>query len=635
MHKLLSASFLAVLALTGTRVFAQANVNENKETYLYVDAAVGSDGNSGSWQSPFKTIQYAVNVANSLNQAGTGVRVIVNPGTYREYVNISNVSSTAAPFTLQAATPGTAIIAASDVVTNWKQQNATTYMTYWPYSAGPCAIPSGWPTTLAPIGQRSEMVMVNGVPLTQVMAFNDMLPGTFYYSDVYKLLHIAPPAGTDMSKALVEVSARPKTLTLQGRSNVVLRGLSFEHASNCFNTTSASVSSSYNVLIDSITADWNNWGGFGVFGSSYVSVQNSSASYNGGVGFMGTRGQNVEFYANESDFNNWRGAQGAFYDWAAGGAKFFQMRSTTIENQLSYNNQAQGLWFDTDNQNIKIDKSVLSGNVLAGLQIERNEGPITLQNSYLCNSGTGLNLLTSWQTKVINNTFYNNGGTNTHQAQVFIGGRSGGIFITDFLSGIFYDLFTTGTVLTGNQIEDAQPGQLLIGTYLNSADWWLFTSSLNADNNQWFDPQTSNAFGITGNQHVSLPTWQANYGADRNSHWGKPKWSAATTCAAPASTYSDFQTILNSNVIYMTAGQGTATVNVRSFGAGPVSMWLEGLPKDVAASFSQNNVVNGMVTVTFNAASSSTATQTVPVILWAVNGSRVHTVTFYVSVTPL
>jgi hypothetical protein len=126
MHKLLSASVVAVLALTGARVFAQANVNENKETYLYVDAAVGSDGNSGSQQSPFKTIQNAVNVANSLNQTGTGVRVIVNPGTYREYVNIANVSSTAAPFTLQAATPGTAVIAASDVVTNWKQQNATT-----------------------------------------------------------------------------------------------------------------------------------------------------------------------------------------------------------------------------------------------------------------------------------------------------------------------------------------------------------------------------------------------------------------------------------------------------------------------------------------------------------------------------
>ena len=634
MHKLLSASIGAVLALSGTQVFAQANVKENQETYLYVDANTGSDGNSGSQQSPFKTIQMAVYAANDLNQGGTGVRVIVNPGFYRESVNIQFNQSTAAPLTVQAAAPGTAVITGADVVYGWKQQNATTYMTYWPHDVGSCAIPSGWPTSFAPIAQRAEVVTVDGVPLTQVMAFNDLQPGTFYYSDRYNLLHIAPPTGTDMSTAVVEAAVRPTTLTVQGRQNVVLRGLTFQQAANCFNATSASVTSSYNVLVDSITANWNNWGGFGVYASSSVTVQNSTASYNGGVGFLGTRDQNVAFNGNESDFNNWRGAQGAFYDWAAGGTKFFEMRNTSVQNHLSYNNQAQGLWFDTDNQNIDIDSATLSGNVLAALQVERNEGPLNLQNSYLCNSGTGLNLLTSWQTTVKNNTFYNNGGTNTHQAQVFLGGRAGGIFIGDFLTGAFYDLFTTGTVLTGNRMEDAQAGQNVIGTYLDSADWWLFTSSLQSDHNHWYDPQTGYAFNISGGQHTNLPGWQSNYGADLNSSWDKANPSAVSKCAAPSPTYTDFQAILNTNVIYMTAGQGTATVNVRSFGFGPVTLWLEGLPSDVSANFSQNNLVNGMVTVSFQATSSSATTQTVPVILWAVSGSRVHTVTFYVSITP-
>ena len=110
----------------------------------------------------------------------------------------------------------------------------------------------------------------------------------------------------------------------------------------------------------------------------------------------------------------------------------------------------------------------MSGNVLAGLQIERNKGPITLQNSYLCNNGVGLNLLTSQKTTVQNNTFYNNGGTNTHQAQIFLGGNSGGISIVDWLTGQFDNLFTTGTVLTGNVIEDNGAGQSVVGTYLNA-----------------------------------------------------------------------------------------------------------------------------------------------------------------------
>ena len=187
-----------------------------------------------------------------------------------------------------------------------------------------------------------------------------------------------------MATAVIEVAKRDKTLTVSGRTNVVLRGLVFRHTANCMNTTGAAVNSSNNVLIDGIQALWNNWAGFGVFGSTNITVQNSVANYNGGLGFSATKDQTTLFNFNESDYNNWRGAQGAYYDWAMGGTKFFQMRTTTVLNHFSYNNQAEGLWFDTDNKDILIDNATLSGNVQAGLQIERNEGPITLQNSHLC-----------------------------------------------------------------------------------------------------------------------------------------------------------------------------------------------------------------------------------------------------------
>jgi hypothetical protein len=629
MRMRLLASFGVFLVLSGTRVFAQANVNQNPATWFYVDAVKGNDGNSGNSSAPFRTIQAAVDNAD---HTGGGVTIIVNPGVYRENVTIQNNGSGNAPLTLQAAVTGTAVIAGSEIITGWMQQNATTYMAYWPYDLGSCPIPSGWYMSFAPITLRREVVMVNGVPLTQVMHFNDMLPGTFYIGDQYHLLHIAPPAGTDMATAVVEAAVRPTTLTVSGRNNVVLRGLAFEHAANCFNTTSAKVNSSNNVLVDSITSEWNNWGGFGVFGSNNVTVQNSLASYNGGVGFMGTRDQNLLFTSNESDFNNWRGAQGAFYDWAAGGTKFFQMRNTSVQNHFSYNNEAQGLWFDTDDQNITINQATLSGNVLAGLQIERNKGPITLQNSYLCNNGVGLNLLTSQKTTVQNNTFYNNGGTNSHQAQIFLGGNSGGIFIQDWLTGKFDNLVTTGTVLTGNVIEDNGAGQSVVGTYLNSSDWAQFTSSLTSDYNQWYDSRNANSFNIAGGRYVALPTWQSNYGTDQNSYWGPPAASPAKACSAPWPAYPDFQVVLNNNTIYMTGGAGTATVNVRSFGYGPVTLWLRGLPWGVNAAFSQNNLASGMVTIRLST-SSSVGPQTVPVTLWSVSGSRVHTITFNLSVT--
>src|SRR5215469_2831320 len=112
---LCSICLLATLAFTGSRVRAQASVVENQGNYVYVDAKAGLDSNSGVQAAPFKTISAAINKANSLNQQGIGVRVIVNGGVYREAVTIGNYRSTSATLTVQAAVAGAAIISGSDV----------------------------------------------------------------------------------------------------------------------------------------------------------------------------------------------------------------------------------------------------------------------------------------------------------------------------------------------------------------------------------------------------------------------------------------------------------------------------------------------------------------------------------------
>src|SRR3974390_2549897 len=109
--------FLAVLVITGSRAHSQASITENQTTYLYVDAQKGSDSNSGSTSAPLKTIQAAINKANANNQKKIGTKIVVNPGVYREAVSINPVSNqSTATLTLQAATTGTAIISASNVV---------------------------------------------------------------------------------------------------------------------------------------------------------------------------------------------------------------------------------------------------------------------------------------------------------------------------------------------------------------------------------------------------------------------------------------------------------------------------------------------------------------------------------------
>jgi hypothetical protein len=632
MKHFFALSLLATLAVSGNHAIAQANVTENQSTVVYVDAQLGSDGNSGAQSSPFKTIQAGVNKANAINQAGVGVKVMVNPGVYREFVNIGNYKVTNATFTLQAAVTGTAIIAGSDVLTGWSQAGAI-YSRSW-INQSLCSVPPGWPTNFAPIALHTEMFFVNGTPLTQVTSYGDLRPGTFYTNNSYAVVHIYPPTGTNMQTAVIEAATRPQTLIAVSRTNLVLRGLVFEHAANCINTSGVAINSSTNVLLDSLQAYWNNWGGIGVFSSNFVTVQNSVSSYNGGVGFQGTKDQNILFNFNESDYNNWRGAQAAFYDWGMGGTKLFQTHTGAIQNHFSYNNQAQGLWFDTDNKNITISNSTLSGNLLAALQIERNEGPLKLQGSSLCGSGSGINVLTSSNLTIQNNTFYNNGGTNKYQAEIYIAGQAGGKIINDWQTGQVYDLFTTGMVLSGNTFENAAAGQLVFGTYLSGNDWTNFATTLNSSNNIWYDPLATNSFKIVNGHVVALAGWQGAVQTDFSSAWQVPTTSPTAPCAAPAPSYADFAVSVDSGNYAMASGKAVATVRVNSFGYGQVALQTAGLPSGVTATLSQQSITSGAATLTLTSSSTAVA-QKVPITLWATSGSRVHSVTFYVQVVPV
>ena len=224
-------------------------------------------------------------------------------------------------------------------------------------------------------------------------------------------LLIKPPVNTNMSTAVVEVATRSQILNVSGRSNLVVRGLTLEHARSCVNDSAASISSSKGVLVDSVHANWNNWGGLEITSSSNITVQYSEASHNGGVGLHGYQDVNSLWTNNKTDYNNWRGAEGGLYDWGMGGFKSLLMHTATVQYHHSYGNQAQGLWFDTDNKNITINNVYLSNNRLANLQLEANEGPIVVKNSYLCNGLAGAELLNSANTTFQSNTFYNNGAS--------------------------------------------------------------------------------------------------------------------------------------------------------------------------------------------------------------------------------
>jgi hypothetical protein len=632
-RRALFALLTAILVFSGAHLSAQAHITENQTTYLYVDANTGNDGSSGAQTSPLKTIQAAVNKADTNNQKNIGTKIIVNAGVYREDVTIGSYRSTSAPITIQGATTGTAILDGADVLTGWSQQTSTIYSHTWTPNLGTCAIPSGWPSTVAPIVRRTEMIFVNGIPLTEVMSYGQLRAGTFWVNETTNMIYLSPSSSTTMSTAKVEASVRNQTLNVSNRTNLVFRGLVFRHAASCINTAGVTVNGSSNILFDSDQAIWNNWGGIGIYSTNNVTVQNSVASHNGGIGLLSSHDQYVLFSFNETDYNNWRGAMGAIYDWGMGGTKFMYGRSTTVQNHFSYRNQAQGLWFDTDNKTITINNATLSQNVLAALQIEANEGPILLENSHLCSSGLGVNVINTEKFTIKSNTFYNNSGTSVRQAEIYIAGKPGGRQFSDWLTGQAYDLFTSGMVVTGNTFENASSGQNVFGTYLSGNDWTQFATTLSAGTNKWHDPYATTNFKITGNKMVTLGGWQSATGTDYTSSWALPSTSPVSACSVATPTFTDFAVNLDSETYTMAAGSATATVYVNSFGYGTVTLFVNGLPSGVSASLSKTSLVSGALTLKLSA-SSSAANQTVPITLWATSGSRVHSITFYVHVVP-
>jgi hypothetical protein len=634
--KLFLILLLAALAMTGVRALCQASVSENEAATLYVSKSGSTNASAaGTSSAPLGSIQAAVNRANVNSQKGIGTKIIVAPGVYREALTI-NAASSSAPLTIQASSIGTAVIAGSDVLTGWSSVSGhpNTYYHSWTYNFGNCPTPNGWPGTFPTIARRSEMIFVNNVMYTQVLSESQLKAGTFYVDEAANHILVTLPSGMSANGATIEAAVRSETLEVNHRNNFVLRGVVLRHARTCINQGGADINSSTNVLVDHVQAIWNGWGGLQFNHDTKLTVQNSIASHNGGVGFTANNGVNTLFSYNETDFNNWRGAQGALYDWGMGGTKMMYMRSTTVQHHYSYGNQAQGLWFDTDNKNITVNSVTVSGSAESALQLEANEGPILVEYSHFCGSLAGVNFLNSDHVTLKSNTFYNNGSFGVYTpAGIFLAGRKGGHVIYDWQTHQYYNLYTANTVMTGNTDVDAASGQHVFSTYLSGYDWSHFADTLSASSNRWYDPYTTYAFKVVNGKTVNLSGWRSAVGTDYSASWGAPSSSPAGACAIPSQSFTDFQISLNQESYSMSSRKATIMAKVASFGYGTIYLSTSGLPSGVSASMNHSSITNGIVTITLTA-SSSASNRTVPITFWATSGSRVHSVTTNVHIVP-
>src|ERR1035437_1076707 len=173
--KLFSTLLLAAVAMAGTRAYSQADVTESQATPIFVDGEKGSDlavtsafssaTNVGTSAAPLQSIQASINLANTRIQNNVATKIVVNPGVYRESLDLESLSSqTSAALTIEAATAGAAVVSGSDVVSGWQKESGhpSIWERSWQYNFGTCATPRGWPGGIPTIVRRTEMIFVNG-----------------------------------------------------------------------------------------------------------------------------------------------------------------------------------------------------------------------------------------------------------------------------------------------------------------------------------------------------------------------------------------------------------------------------------------------------------------------------------------
>ena len=560
---------LGIFFLTQFSV-GQATVNESLETaFIYVDAAKGNDSNSGTSSKPLKTIGAAASMAVSNNQAGIGSRVTINPGTYRESISLTyNKKDTSLPITFEAATNGTVIVSGGTLYTGWAKDpsNSNIYTNGWTHQWGTCPQQTSCPYQ-QDIVMRQELVAVNGTVLTQVLSYSAMKQGTFYVDEQGALLYVWPTNGTNMSTATVEVAEQPSLWLIQHKTNIVIRGITFQYANSCHAGAAVTVQgSSSNILFDNDTFQWNNAQGLALENpTTYFTVQNSTAYHNGDSGFQESQTNYGLWQTDTTSYNNWRGAQGAFYACNTSGLHVWEAHNDTVNNVTTSFNQTYGIHWDTDNQNITTSGINATSNLMSGVFVEKSEGPVTFDKSYFCHQNStgavgGLVMRNSTGISLTNSVLLDN-----NNAQIAMIGIKGGIQVTNWETGKTTNLITQNFTNKSNTIQGSNSNQLVFkDSYLDGTDWTDFQSTLTSSSNTWWNAYNSST-------PYQLPTpkagtkddfsgWQSATSKDSNSSFKTPSGSPGASCnLTPVGT--DFWITIDNALLTVKQGK-SATYNL-------------------------------------------------------------------------
>jgi hypothetical protein len=503
-------------------------------TTAYVSTS-GSDTNAGTQTSPVRTIQRGVAIANQVNATGQASRVLIAAGVYREAVDL-NGQQTDAALVIEGAGASTILTGADNWSTSWTPQSDGSYVRAWPYAWGMKPIPSGWESYWNWDGngykrdalRRSEMVYVNGRGLLGVLSRSGLVAGTFHVDESARLIYLRLPSGVSMP-ATIEVGVRLTPLRINGRRNVTLRNFAVMRNRGAVQDNGVNVTNSRNITLEGITVSWMAYSGYSGSNNTTIRIRRSAFNDNGVSSVGQYRDVDVAIEDSEIARNNWRGWPAEHKGWSTG-HKWSGIRDGAVRRTRFTNNWGHGFWADSDNKRVSLEYSLVSGNSLNGVNVEKNQGPITILNNRICNNTqAGLSDAQSDNVTVRNNQIWGS----TRWNWIFTGNYSGQT-IRDWQSGASITTRSLYWTVVGNTIAGSgSEGWLFWHT---GADAWrqIRSTMVQVDNNRWSHSARTTAFRMPQGS-VTYPAFVTDLQLSKplselNSSW---QTTPALSCTMP------------------------------------------------------------------------------------------------------
>ena len=572
---ILSALFI-VSSLFDSKLLPLTSVHAATSYYV---ATTGNDSNPGTFQSPFKTINKAAQVANP------GDTVYVREGTYRERVfPLRGGTSENARITYQNYNGETVYIKGSELVANWVDQGNGTYKA----TLSSSLFGSYNPYTIALQRKTNRTlgeVYLNGTPLNEVDAIaNVAATPNSWKASTDGLSIYANFNGVNPLISAVEINARRQVFApLSSQYNlgyITVKGFIVEHAANQYPYMfwDDSYTSMYGAISTTGGHDWiiedctvryaksigivfgyeggealvkagytlppaNNLIGEMFDRIGYDIIRNNTVSDCGSSGITGMWGPFTKIQGNKVEYNNRMKFSFNNSDYEFAGIKTHYFMDGLIQDNLIRNNDAVGVWVDNMYTRARISGNIFMnnndyGDGKAELYTEMGFGPLMIDTNVFINNtgGTIVDVTDSEGTVFAHNLFQGNSSVQIREA----GHRLTNLFTphsVDFNNCYQYNVDTANNVFYNNMFIESNMviPAATANVYNNISDYNVFldgaqmasgydTHSLRQTAPSNFS-YTSNASGVSISYYTDSTAQNVNTSTITNTYLGYDLWS--------------------------------------------------------------------------------------------------------------